>query len=278
MDQLLNQIHQISYDVLLPLIGNASVDVVVTDPPFGIGYQNNYTKSQHRMLEGDDDKFSYATLSKECFRVLKPDTAILCFTGWSEYPQHFIELKQSGFAMKEPIICQKRASGKTDLFGTFQSNADWCMFGHKGRFVFRKTEMMRNKRAGRVPNKGRKPVPEFKTRFPSCWFGEDFPWASENSAFQKQFGIYHPTIKGLEFIKWLILLSTNEGDTVLDPFMGSGTTAIAAKQLGRNFIGCEVDTEHHKTAIGRLLKYNNEDTQGIQNGDQTEKTSRGQTL
>ncbi|NJL72565.1 MAG: site-specific DNA-methyltransferase [Candidatus Competibacteraceae bacterium] len=255
MKNLLNKVHQMSYDELLPLIANQSVHAVITDPPFGIAYQNNYTKQRHRVLEGDGQKFSYALLGKECYRILKPNTAILCFTGWSEYPQHFVELQTAGFAMKEPIICQKRPSGKTDLFGTFQSNADWCMFGHKGRFVFRKTELMRNKRAGTIPNKGRKPVPDYKTRFPSCWFGEQFPWSSENSAFQKQNEIYHPTIKGLDFIKWLILLTTNEGDTVLDPFLGSGTTAVAASQLNRNFIGCEIDTEHCQTAIKRLSDF-----------------------
>jgi DNA modification methylase len=48
-------------------------------------------------------------------------------------------------------------------------------------------------------------------------------------------------------------LSTKEGDTVLDPFMGSGTTAVAAKQLGRNFIGCEIDPEYRATAEKRLV-------------------------
>lgn len=152
--------------------------------------------------------------------------------------------------MKEPLICQKRASGKTDLYGTFQSNSDWIIFAHKGKFQFRKTQLLKNKKAGVIPNKGRKPVPIYKTRFPSCWFGGEYPWSTENPIIQKQF--YHPTVKSLEFIKWLILLSTDENDLVLDSFMGSWTTAIAAKQLKRNFIGCEIEKEFCEIGEGRI--------------------------
>lgn len=251
---LLNKMHKINCEEFLPRINAESVDVVITDPPFGINYQNNYTKKKHKVLHGDKEQFRYLSFAKECFRVLKPNSAMFCFTGWSEYPKHFVEIQECGFSIKEPIICQKRPAGTSDLYGTFQSNADWCMFAHKGRFVFRRTTLLKNKKMGIVPNKGRKPVSEFKTRFPTCWFGNEFPWSSENSAFQKQHDIYHPTIKGLDFIKWLILLSTNEGDTVLDPFLGSGTTAVAARQLNRNFIGCEIDTEYCDMAIRRLSK------------------------
>jgi hypothetical protein len=56
-----------------------------------------------------------------------------------------------------------------------------------------------------VPNKGRKPVPEYKTRMPSCWFGEQYPFSTENPITVKKLGLEHPTVKSLEFAKWLIL-------------------------------------------------------------------------
>lgn len=62
----------------------------------------------------------------------------------------------------------------------------------------------------------------------------------------------HPTIKPLEFVQNQILNSTNEGEVVLDPFMGSGTTAVACKNLNRQFIGFEVDSKWHKIACDRL--------------------------
>jgi len=228
-----------------------SIDLVVTDPPFGINYQNNYTSNKHAKIEGDESFFSYEILARECFRVLKDDTAIFCFTGWSEYPHHFTEIESAGFKMKEPLICQKKPAGG-DLYGSFQPNSDWVLFAHKGRFIFQGTNLMRNKRAGTIPAKGRKPTPEFKGRFPACWFGEGFPYSSENPVFQAKYNMYHPTIKSQKFIEWLIQLSTKEGDTVLDPFMGSWTTAVAAKHLKRNFIGCDKSKDYCEIGKRRI--------------------------
>jgi DNA modification methylase len=60
---------------------------------------------------------------------------------------------------------------------------------------------------------------------------------------------FHPTQKPLDLIKELI--RCNAGDTVLDPFAGSGTTCVAAKQLGRHFLGFELDEKHYHTALIR---------------------------
>lgn len=62
----------------------------------------------------------------------------------------------------------------------------------------------------------------------------------------------HPTIKPLAFVKNHILNSTKEGDVVLDPFAGSGTTLVAAKELGRQYIGFEFNEKWHKIASDRL--------------------------
>ncbi len=62
----------------------------------------------------------------------------------------------------------------------------------------------------------------------------------------------HPTIKPLDFIKNFIINSSEPGEIVADFFMGSGTTAVAAKELHRNFIGFEIDPEYHKIACDRL--------------------------
>ena len=62
----------------------------------------------------------------------------------------------------------------------------------------------------------------------------------------------HSTQKPLKLIERLIIASSNEGMLVLDPFMGSGATAVAAKKLGRRFIGFEIDEEYYKDALTRL--------------------------
>jgi len=62
----------------------------------------------------------------------------------------------------------------------------------------------------------------------------------------------HPTIKPLEMVKNHIINSTKENDVVLDCFMGSGTTAVACKQLNRHYIGFELNPEYYQIAIDRV--------------------------
>ena len=62
----------------------------------------------------------------------------------------------------------------------------------------------------------------------------------------------HPTIKPLELVKRHILHTTKKNDLILDCFSGSGTTCVAAKELGRRFIGIEIDPEYHKISLDRL--------------------------
>lgn len=64
----------------------------------------------------------------------------------------------------------------------------------------------------------------------------------------------HPTEKPLGIIEKLILTASNEGDLIFDPFMGSGTTAAACKELNRNFIGCEIEAKYCEIAEKRLRK------------------------
>lgn len=62
----------------------------------------------------------------------------------------------------------------------------------------------------------------------------------------------HPVPKPIEWIKWLVNLGSRQSDIILDPFLGSGTTAVAAKELGRKFIGIEISEEYCKIAKKRL--------------------------
>ena len=71
-----------------------------------------------------------------------------------------------------------------------------------------------------------------------------------NTTDKKDFN--HPTIKPINFVKNNIINSTQENDLILDCFCGSGTTCLAAKELGRRYIGMEIDPEYHKIAVNRL--------------------------
>jgi len=62
----------------------------------------------------------------------------------------------------------------------------------------------------------------------------------------------HPTQKPEELVRKLVLAASNSGDLVIDPFSGSGTTLVVAEQLGRRWMGCELDAEYNRWAIDRI--------------------------
>ena len=71
-------------------------------------------------------------------------------------------------------------------------------------------------------------------------------------SFERNNGKLHPTQKPLDLMSRLIITSTNQCATILDPFMGSGTTGVACKNLNRNFIGIELDKEYFEVAKARI--------------------------
>ena len=66
------------------------------------------------------------------------------------------------------------------------------------------------------------------------------------------FNRIHPTQKPVKLIKQLISIHSNQGDLILDPFMGSGTTAVAANELDRNYIGFEIDSNYFEKSLNRI--------------------------
>ena len=80
---------------------------------------------------------------------------------------------------------------------------------------------------------------------------EDIRWPGEGYFFNEpRYG--HPAMTPLKLMKRLVNLFTQPGDTIFEPFMGSGTTGVACMQLGRNFIGCEIDPTYYAIAEKRI--------------------------
>jgi site-specific DNA-methyltransferase (adenine-specific)/modification methylase len=79
-----------------------------------------------------------------------------------------------------------------------------------------------------------------------------FTWRWNGFIKQQPEERYHPTQKPLALMKWVLENYTNEGDTILDPFMGSGTTGVACVQTGRNFIGIEIEPKYFEIAEKRI--------------------------
>ena len=258
-----NQIYCCDCFSFFEKIPDGSVDLILTDPPYGIRYQNHFTKKQKKPIAGDES-LDFFTVAKECYRILKENRHAYFFTRFDSYPLHYKYLEEAGFYIKNCLVVEKgTVGGIGDLKGSFANNSEWIIFCQKGRRIFQQTGLMKNRKPpGTVFHRGRKPSREYKYRFNSCWFGEDYPKATYNAAWLSKHHIQHPTVKNVECLSWLIQLSTLPQELVFDPFMGSGSTALAAEKTGRLYCGCEMEEEYCQLIKRRQqgVKENREDT------------------
>lgn len=190
-----------------------SVDLVLTDPPYNRGYFSKHNIS-----------FSFLDEAK---RILKRNHCIYCF--WT--PKTFCEFEKEftkRFGLLNIIICQ---SPNKIGFGSpyrWQKTYEPLYFGEKGN------SLISIRRQGLIKN---------------CFDVWSATMPQSNFTINKS---YHPTQKAMEFILNPIQASTNKDDIVLDPFVGSGTTAVACKRLDRHYIGFEINPEYCEIAKKRL--------------------------
>lgn len=239
----INKVYNCKYEELIKEIPNDFVNLILTDPPYGINYQNNYTLNKHKKIEGDEG-IDYQFFTDECYRILKDNSHAYFFTRFDTYPLHYQCLQKSGFNIKNCLVIEKgHIGGVGDLKGSYANNSEWIIFCQKGRREFENTKLMKNsKPVGKKCAREGNPIQEFKTRFNSCWFGDEFPKSTYNSSWQKKNNIFHPTIKNVECLGWLVQISSKENELVFDPFGGSGSTYVAAKKQKRLYLGSEIDT------------------------------------
>lgn len=251
LQTLTNQVYCMDCMDLFSQIPDGYVSMILTDPPYGISYQNNFTKQKYSILAGDTG-IDYERFAKESYRILKEDAHAYFFTRFDCYPYHYECLKQAGFNVKNCMVVEKgNVGGIGDLQGSFANNAEWIIFCQKGRRLFNHTTLMLNKYGG-LPHVGRKPYQKYKTRFNACWFGEEYPKATCNSSWLRKNQIFHPTVKNVEFLSWLIQISSLPEEIIFDGFMGTGSTALAALMNNRNYLGAEISNEYYAVAQKRI--------------------------
>ena len=188
----------------------ASVDFILTDPPYLVNYRDRTGRSVANDV-GDGAWLKPAF--RQMHRVLRPNSLCVSFYGWNKVDLFMDAWKSAGFSVVGHIVFRKR----------YGSNARFLSYRHESAYLLAK---------GRPPLPG-SPVPDVLD--------------GEYSGNQ-----LHPTQKPVQPLKTLIGAFTKPGDVVLDPFCGSGSTLAAAQELGRRFIGIELDAAHHSTAINRL--------------------------
>lgn len=203
---------------LMDLIPDGTIDLVVTDPPYGMSFQSSWCKNgpRYKAITGDDKvdpRWIYAVKDK-----LKIDGGVITFCDWKTSYQWKTHLEDAGFKVRSQIIWDRVAHGMGDLKGQFAPMHDIIWYATLGRRAFR----------GKRP----KSVLRFQR-----------PMATQDYG--------HPTCKPVELME--ALLEPTAKGTVIDPFLGSGSTGVACAKLGIDFIGIEIDPEYYETAVRRIF-------------------------
>lgn len=206
-------------------IPDESIDLIVTDPPYLMKYKTNYRKDKHHKfcseIAGDDDQELINTYIKECYRIMKNDSACYMFCNSNKVDVFKRQLEKVGFNIKNMIVWVKNNWTAGDLKASYGKQYELILYVNKGR---------------RFIN---------GSRLTDVW---GFPRVSG----AKQL---HQNQKPVELIKQCIEKSSDPGAIVFDGFMGSGTTAIACIDTDRHYIGYELDPEYYKVANNRILDY-----------------------
>lgn len=227
MEEILNRV--IHGDCLeqLDLIKNNGVDLLLTDPPYNVSMKSNFhTMGRVGVDFGEWDKgFNQQEwLEIACDKVKKGGSAIV-FNDYKNIGDMKAVFESKGFVIKEMILWKKSnpmPRNRDRLYVTSIEMAIWAVKG-KGWTFNRQRETYENGifESSIVSHKQRK----------------------------------HPTQKPLTVISELVKIHSNESDIVLDPFMGSGTTAVACVELNRNFIGVEKEWDYCETANVRIEEF-----------------------
>ncbi len=235
---------------LLKEVPDESVKLVVTSPPYNIG--KPYGKYKDKIALNDWEEL-INDVTREVHRILTPDGSF--FLNLSPVPfgegKEILPLpyigykifKDNDFYLRNMITwtfnnmqnCTNRLSGRYEniLWGVKDIN----------NYVFNLDEI-------RIPyiTQNDKRLEGGKGRNPTdVWYFDRV-----NNMTKKKLDLSHPTVYPLPMIMRILKMSSNPGDTILDPFVGSGTTLVAAKILGRNGIGFELDENYEKEIKMRL--------------------------
>ena len=226
-DMYLNQKIQMKVSDALDFLrefGDETVDLILTDPPW------NVNKKEYGIYGKDfrerDIFFSWVeSVFIECYRVLKKGRALLVETGFSWLKDWIESGEKVGFDFRQPIILYLTNGMSRRSFVGYSKYSFCLWFGKK-----------------REDGKTAKVLHPYK---------DIIPWALVSS---KSEGWTYPNPKSVKVYSKLIKMFSEENDLVLDPFVGSGTTAIACKLKRRRFSGCDINPEYVALAQERVGK------------------------
>ena len=234
---------------LIKKIPDKSIDCVFADPPYNLQLKDTLYRPDQTTVEAvtnDWDKFStYQAYDQfciewlgECKRVLKDGGALWVIGSYHNILRLGTSLQNLGYWILNDIIWHK-TNPMPNFRGTRFTNAHetllWCTTSRKAKYTFNYQNL-------KELNDGKQMRSDWY--IPIC--------AGKERLREKNNQRSHPTQKPEALLYRILISSTNKGDIVLDPFLGSGTTAVVAKKLKRKYIGFDQDKEYIKLASKRL--------------------------
>ena len=178
-------------------------------------YVTRYRDRSGRTVANDDNGRWLRPAFAEVHRILKDGGFCASFYGWNKVDLFMDAWRAAGFRVVGHLVFRK----------AYASSERFLRYEHEQAYLLAKGE----------PRRPSRPIPDVV----------DFPYSGNR---------LHPTQKPIEALAPLIEAFTKPGDLVLDPFCGSGSTLDAAQQLGRDWIGIELDNRHYHTASRRLAQ------------------------
>ena len=232
----------------LKKIPRETFDLIFADPPYNLQLKSELTRPDRSKVSAVNDKwdqfenfkkyddFTYEWLS-ECKRILKKDGAIWVIGSYHNIFRVGTAIQNLGFWILNDVIWNKN-NPMPNFRGTRFTNAHetliWASKSEKSKYTF-------NYQSLKCLND------DLQMR--SNW---DLPICSGPERLKKDGKKIHSTQKPEALLHRILLATSNKNDLILDPFLGSGTTATVAKKLGRNYFGIEKEKNYFKAAEQRI--------------------------
>ena len=249
----------VNQDILTVLdsLPRASVDLLFLDPPYNVGKRYNSSTFAKR------SDAEYMAWMRSWFdpllRVLKPNGSVYICGDW-QTSAAIAAVAGDHLILRNRVTWEReKGRGSTRNWKSCSEDIWFCTVSENYTFNVDAVKLRRKVNApytdpdGQPRDWQRTSDGNFRLTYPSnLWTDLTVPFWSmaENTD--------HPTQKPEKLLAKVILASSNPGDLVLDPFLGSGTTAVVAKKLGRRFVGVEIDEEYCLMALKRLEDASND--------------------
>jgi modification methylase len=257
----LNQILDGDCIALMNSLPAGSIDLIFADPPYNLQLKGDLHRPDNSLVDAVDDHWdqfsSFAAYDKftrdwlaAAKRLLKPNGAIWVIGSYHNIFRVGAALQDQGFWMLNDVVWRK-SNPMPNFRGKRLTNAHetliWASRDEGSKYTF-------NYEALKELNDG--------VQMRSDWV---LPICTGHERLKDEHGDKaHPTQKPESLLHRVILATTNQGDVVLDPFFGTGTTGAVAKMLGRDFIGIEREAAYRKVAGERIARVRRFETSALE--------------